>query len=114
MNEKEYIGFYEGQDRINIYSGCADPEKHSFINILKSLKKYLSAESPKVLEIGAGNGRFQDVFKNYTGIDITESSRKFFHKKYIVIKDGDSYPFQDNYFDLVFNNAIEISIKRGA
>ena len=98
----KYIEFYQKQDRENVYSGGMDPKKHKFYNVLTNVRKILNANNPKVLEIGAGNGRFQDVFKHYTGIDITENSRKYFHKDYFVVVDGQKYPFKDKVFDLIF------------
>jgi SAM-dependent methyltransferase len=102
----KYIEFYEKQDRENVYSGGMNPKEHKFNNVLTSAGKILNINNPKVLEIGAGNGRFQDVFKDYTGIDITENSRKYFHKNYVVVVDGEEYPFKDKEFDLIFTNAV--------
>ena len=106
MDDKEYTSFYERQERVNGYSGGLDAKQHKFVNVLERVKASLAVVNPDVLEIGAGNGRFQDLFQNYTGIDITESSRKFFHKPYIVINDGEPYPFDSGKFDLVFSNAV--------
>jgi len=106
---KDYVEFYEKQDRENVYSAGLEAEKHTFFRVLNNIKKLLKENNitnPEVLEIGAGNGRFQDVFDDYTGIDITENSRKYFHKKYVVIEDGKPYPFKDEEFDLVFTNAV--------
>lgn len=102
----KYIEFYEKQDRENVYSAGMNPKEHKFNNVLTSVAKIFNTSNPKVLEIGAGNGRFQDVFEDYTGIDITENSRKYFHKKYVVVEDGKPYPFKDKEFDLVFTNAV--------
>jgi len=106
---KNYVEFYEKQDRENIYAAGLEAENHQFFSVLNNIKKYLKENNItklKVLEIGAGNGRFQDVFDNYTAIDITENSRKFFHKKYVVIEDEKPYPFKDDEFNLVFTNAV--------
>ena len=102
----KYIEFYKNQDRDNIYSAGLDAKEHKFNDVLIKVGEMLNKSNQKVLEIGAGNGRFQDVFKDYTGIDITDNSRKFFHKKYVVIEDGKPYPFKDESFDLVFTNAV--------
>lgn len=102
----QYIQFYETQDRENVYSAGLEAEKHKFFNSLVKVKALNKVKNPKVLEIGAGNGRFQDVFDDYTGIDITENSRKYFNKSYFVVEDGKSYPFEDGVFDIVFTNAV--------
>ena len=102
----KYNDFYDSQDRENIYSSGTSTEMHGFTDVLEGIKTTLQVDHPKVLEIGAGNGRFQNIFDNYTGIDITENTRKFFHKNYIVIKDKERYPFKNEEFDLIFTNAV--------
>jgi SAM-dependent methyltransferase len=103
----EYTTFYENADRDNIYSSGLVDGNDKFYSILLDIQnKYIINKKPKVLEIGAGNGRYQNIFEDYTAVDITENSRKYFHKPYIVIKDKAPYPFKDNIFDLVFTNAV--------
>ncbi|MBT7934259.1 MAG: class I SAM-dependent methyltransferase [Thiotrichales bacterium] len=102
----KYNDFYDSQDRENIYSSGTSTEMHGFTDVLEGIKTTLQVDHPKVLEIGAGNGRFQNIFDNYTGSDITENTRKFFHKNYIVIKDKERYPFKNEEFDLIFTNAV--------
>jgi len=106
VNDRKYTSFYNRQERASRYSGGLDPTKHKFFKILLDAKSNLEIDRPEVLEIGAGNGRFQDVFECYTGIDITENSRTFFHKPYLVIVDKEAYPFDTGKFDLVFSNAV--------
>jgi len=103
----KYVEFYEKADRENIYSAGMKADNHKFNDVLLWIKnQYFKDINPRGLEIGSGNGRFQDVFDDYTGIDITENSRKYFHKPYIVIEDKKTYPFEDNTFDLIFTNAV--------
>ncbi len=101
----EYLNFYENADRTNIYSAGLDAEMHTFFKVLDYFKNNIN-DNPKTLEIGAGNGRFQNVFYDYTGIDITENSRKYFHKPYIVLSNDGLYPFKNETFDLIFTNAV--------
>lgn len=103
----KYSAFYETVDRDNEYSKGASADGHPFMPVLEYYKKQLQqSDKPKVLEIGAGTGRFQDEFDNYVAIDVSQSLQKYFHKPYVVVKDGQTYPFPDEYFDLVFTYAV--------
>lgn len=51
-----------------------------------------------VLEIGSGRGYLQDVAENYTGLDISPSVSRFYHKKF-VLASATAMPFPDNSFD---------------
>lgn len=55
-------------------------------------------EHGKVLDIGAGRGYLQDIVPDYTGLDISASARRFFHKKF-VLGSATSLPFADGEFD---------------
>lgn len=55
-------------------------------------------EHGKVLDIGAGRGYLQDIVPDYTGLDISASARRFFHKKF-VLGSATSMPFADSEFD---------------
>ena len=54
-----------------------------------------------VLEIGSGRGYLQDVVENYTGLDISRSVARFYHKKFVV-GSATALPFPDNSFDGVW------------
>lgn len=102
--KKNYLNFYEKIDREFTYSAGLH-SKGYFYRVLENFKKKAD-NNLKVLEIGAGNGNLQDIFSDYTGIDITKSNRKYFHKPYITIEDGKPYPFRDQTFDLIFTTAV--------
>ena len=51
-----------------------------------------------VLEIGSGRGYLQDVVENYTGLDISPTAARFYHKKF-VHGSATAMPFADNSFD---------------
>lgn len=105
--EKNYKAFYENANRESVYSYGAEADAHPFNKVLLLVKEhYIQRSNPKVLEIGAGNGRFQDIFDDYTGIDVAVNLKRFFHKKYEVIEDGKPYPFEDKEFDVIFTNAV--------
>ncbi len=55
-----------------------------------------------VLEIGSGRGNLQDMAENYTGLDISPSVARFYHKKF-VIGSATAMPFPDDSFDGVWS-----------
>jgi len=55
-----------------------------------------------VLEIGSGRGYLQDVAQNYTGLDISPSVARFYHKKF-VLGSATALPFPDDSFDGVWS-----------
>jgi SAM-dependent methyltransferase len=50
-----------------------------------------------VLEIGSGRGYLQDIAQNYTGLDISPSVARFYHKKFVV-GSATAMPFPDDSF----------------
>jgi len=68
----------------------------------------------KILDLGCGNGRFVELFKNkgvkYIGIDVSEKLIEIARKKYpeekFQVFDGLKIPSEDNYFDKIFCIAV--------
>jgi SAM-dependent methyltransferase len=52
----------------------------------------------RVLEIGSGRGYLQDLAENYTGLDISPTVARFYHKKF-VLGSATAMPFPDDSFD---------------
>lgn len=52
----------------------------------------------KVLEVGAGSGMLQDIVEDYTALDISPTTRQFFHKPFVEAS-ATQMPFPDNSFD---------------
>ena len=65
------------------------------------VKEFKLGDRP-VLEIGSGRGYLQDVAENYTGLDISTSVARFYHKKF-VLGSATALPFPDNSFDGVWS-----------
>ena len=59
-------------------------------------------ENKRVLEVGSGRGYLQDVVENYTGLDISPSVKRFYHKPF-VLGSATALPFQDNAYDAVWS-----------
>ena len=55
----------------------------------------------KVLDIGAGRGYLQDVVIDYTGLDISPTAKRFFHKRF-VHGSATLMPLNTNEFDGVW------------
>lgn len=59
-------------------------------------------DDKQVLEIGSGRGYLQDVAQNYTGLDISPTVARFYHKKFIL-GSATAMPFSDDSFDGVWS-----------
>lgn len=65
------------------------------------VRKYGLADK-RVLDIGSGRGYLQDVVKDYTGLDISESVRSRYHKPFIQ-GSATEMPVPDNSFDAAWS-----------
>lgn len=97
-----YKSFYENIDRDKLYSSQNDLEKHPMTGTLRKWLDQNDLNDKKILEIGSGNGRFQDIVADYIGIDVSESAKKFYHKPYFVTDDKKKYPIEDETIDGIF------------
>lgn len=52
----------------------------------------------RMLEVGAGSGLLQDLVSDYTGLDISPTARRFFHKPFVEAS-ATAMPFPDESFD---------------
>ena len=59
-------------------------------------------ETKRVLEVGSGRGYLQDVVADYTGLDISPSVKRFYHKPF-VLGSATALPFRDNAYDAVWS-----------
>jgi len=80
---------------------------------IKELGRYVK-DGDRVLDLGCGNGRLVEVFKErnieYIGADVSEKLIKIAKEKYpqnefIIISDF-NLPFSNNYFDKVYSLAV--------
>ncbi|MBL8174192.1 MAG: class I SAM-dependent methyltransferase [Bryobacterales bacterium] len=58
-------------------------------------------ENKRVLEVGAGKGSLQDIVADYTGLDLSASARKHFHKPFVQAS-ATNMPFRDGEFDAIW------------
>lgn len=96
--------YYERIDRHQIYTVESCSDEHPFLFLLKRFIEKWHLRENKCLEIGSSKGLFQDLADDYTGVDIAESLRSYYHKPYIVVNDA-LLPFPDKYFDGIFTYA---------
>lgn len=76
---------------------AAAKASHIEEQIAEFVRRYDLRRRP-VLEIGSGRGYLQDMADDYTGLDISLSVRRYYHKKF-VLGSATSLPFPDNSFD---------------
>jgi SAM-dependent methyltransferase len=74
-------------------------------HIKDRLTEFAAAEhldTKRVLEVGSGRGYLQDVVADYTGLDISPSVKRFYHKPF-VLASATSLPFEDNTYDALWS-----------
>jgi SAM-dependent methyltransferase len=64
--------------------------------IAEFVRQYNLKDRP-ILDIGSGRGYLQDAAKDYTGLDISSTVARFYHKKF-VLGSATAMPFGDNSF----------------
>jgi SAM-dependent methyltransferase len=74
---------------------------------LKEFVAQYHLENKRVLEVGSGAGYLQDVVKDYTGLDISPSARRHYHKPFVAAS-ATEMPFQPGSFDVIWTiNVLE-------
>ena len=69
--------------------------------VSKFVKDY-HLENARVLDVGAGSGLLQDQVPDYTGLDISATARRYFHKPFVQ-GDARAMPFRDGEFDAAWS-----------
>jgi SAM-dependent methyltransferase len=59
-------------------------------------------EQAKVLDVGSGTGYLQDVVDDYTGLDISPTVAKHYHKPFVA-GTATAMPFADSTFDAIWS-----------
>lgn len=99
-NAQAALDFYRNVDR-RLYGTAGAVETHDCADLVLAFVQRYRLSSKRCLEIGSGQGVFQDVVPDYTGADVSESLRRFYRKPYHVLHDA-RLPFPDSSFDAVF------------
>ena len=79
-----------------------DPTQRWIKEELASFIRKYELQDKRALEVGAGSGPLQDVVRDYTGLDISSTAKRFFHKPFVEAS-ATNLPFRDNSFDLVWS-----------
>ena len=69
---------------------------------IREFAERYNLQRKRVLEIGSGRGYLQDIVSDYTGLDISPSVARFYHKKF-VLGSATALPFPDNAFDAIWS-----------
>lgn len=97
--------FYEDMDR-EIYAAYNGPKDHGAYNYLIKFIEDYELYDKKCLEIGSSKGLFQDMVKDYTGLDIATSLKQYYHKPFCLVNADGTYPFKNETFDATWAIAV--------
>lgn len=74
-------------------------------NILGKIQDFVREhhlEGARVLDVGSGSGYLQDAVEDYTGIDISRSAARYYHKRFVA-GTATAMPFKDHEFDAAWS-----------
>ena len=97
--------FYDAQYAAKTYAPAETCEEHPFFAPLQDFLCRFQLHNKRCLEIGCGRGAFQDVVEDYTGVDISEAVRHYFHKPFLQAS-ATRLPFTDETFDAIWSYAV--------
>jgi ubiquinone/menaquinone biosynthesis C-methylase UbiE len=87
-------------DYVKVAESAIDHE-----NVVPRVTKFVSdyhLENAHVLDVGAGTGYLQDQVKDYVGLDISSTARRYFHKPFVQ-GSATELPFRDGEFDALWS-----------
>jgi SAM-dependent methyltransferase len=97
--------FYDREYEGDVYAAFEGTHAHPhYPDVRRFIDRYALA-SRQCVEIGCGRGLFQDLVDDYTGVDYSDSARKFLHKKFVCAS-ATSLPLPDNSFDAAWSFAV--------
>ncbi len=113
--DREYAEYLLGKTKedYNLISDQFSSTRYSVWPELNTLGEYVK-EGDKVLDLGCGNGRMLELFKEksvyYAGVDNSEKLIDIAREKYpgvdFRVADALKLPFPDNYFDEIISIAV--------
>lgn len=69
--------------------------------VVRHFVEQYGLQNKRVLDVGAGRGYLQDMVANYTGLDISATARRYFHKPFVQAS-ATNMPFKDGEFDALW------------
>lgn len=94
--------FYETAYRETKYAGADAAAAHFEFKPLREFIAQYQLHNARCLEVGCGRGAFQEMVRDYTGVDLSEAAGQFLTKPFFVAS-GESLPFADGTFDVVWS-----------
>ena len=76
--------FYEKVDRDATYTPNEDPIQHPFYDLLTAFIGKWNLRHKKCLEIGSATGLFQDLVRDYTGVDVASGLSPGLYKLFVA------------------------------
>jgi SAM-dependent methyltransferase len=101
----EAKAFYDEQLAGDQYAQYQKADKHPFYCELKKFTETYGLSDKRCLEIGCGRGVFQDIVRDYVGIDISNSASRYIHKAFCQCS-ATKLPFKHNEFDAIWSYAV--------
>jgi SAM-dependent methyltransferase len=99
----KYENFYENIYRKGNDNSTSNLEEHPAYGDIKNFIERFELYDKRCLEIGSSKGFFQDMVRDYSGLDIAKSLSKYYKKPYFIVNSDGSYPFEDNSFDAIWS-----------
>ncbi len=99
--EDSYATTAGGEDKSYVLVAREAAHQFRVADGLQDFIERYELSGARALEVGAGSGTLQDQVEDYTGLDIAENARRFFHKPFVAGSATD-LPFDDNSFDLIW------------
>lgn len=95
-------GLSQQQDEVYVKIAANAAKAFRVRELLEEFVQNHGLAGKRALDVGAGRGYLQDVVHDYTGLDISPSAARFFHKRF-VLGSATSMPFEDNSYDLIWS-----------
>jgi ubiquinone/menaquinone biosynthesis C-methylase UbiE len=100
--EASHPGFAPANEPLYVTSAR---HMQDFYGVAERIREFIATyhlETAKILEAGAGSGELQDAVEDYTGLDISPTARRYFHKPFFEAS-ATAMPFPDGSFDALWS-----------
>jgi SAM-dependent methyltransferase len=91
-------GAGENDETDYVRVGREGSQKADVTGNIQAFVKYFALKDKKVLDIGAGRGYLQDEVNDYTGLEISPTAKRFYHKRFVHAS-ATLMPLGDGEFD---------------
>ncbi len=98
----EQARFYDAAYASGRYATFHSEESHFAVEVLRQFVLTHALIEKRCLEVGSGRGAFQDLVKDYTGIDLSEVVAENYHKPFFS-GSAEALPFPDHVFDAIWS-----------